>query len=337
MSESVAVWFTGPREVELRSEEIRSPGESQVLIRAQASGISHGTEMLVYRGEVDSTLSLDLPTLAGSFGFPIKYGYASVGLIESLGPDVAGFQPGDLVFCLHPHQSRYLAPIQLVTRLPSGLRPELGVFMANLTSALTILLDARVRLGEAVVVFGLGTVGQLLVQLLGRSGAQPIIGVDPVERRRSMALQLGAHDALLPGPGLCQAVRLNTNGRGADVAIEVSGAPSALQPAVDVVADEGTVVVASWYGMKAVSVRLGERFHRGRLHVRSSQVGRLDPALAPRWDRARRDELAAGLLQELTLEPLITHRIALESAPQAYRMLDEKPEEALQVIFSYER
>jgi threonine dehydrogenase-like Zn-dependent dehydrogenase len=127
-----------------------------------------------------------------------------------------------------------------------------------------------------------------------------------------------------------------TDGRGADVAVETSGSGAGLQSAIDAVATEGTVVVASWYGTKPVTLALGEHFHRGRVRLRSSQVGRSNPELTPRWDTDRRMDTVLGLLSRLKLRELISHRIPFEEAPEAYMLLDERPGEALQVIFTYE-
>jgi threonine dehydrogenase-like Zn-dependent dehydrogenase len=127
-----------------------------------------------------------------------------------------------------------------------------------------------------------------------------------------------------------------TGGRGVDVAVEVSGSGAALQAAIEAVATEGTVVVASWYGTRPIALDLGGRFHRGRVSLRSSQVGRLNPELQPRWDRERRTETVIGLLDRLDLRDLISHRLPFGRAPEAYRLLDQRPEEAVQVVFSYE-
>src|SRR3972149_335334 len=147
--------------------------------RAVVSAISHGTEMLVYRGEVPADLALDLPTLRGGFGFPIKYGYASVGRVEQVGPGVRGFAPGDLVFTHHPHQTGYTVAVDLPTALPAGASPESGVFLANLETALNVLLDAPVMVGEVVVIFGQGVVGLLLTQLIRRPYASHHFNVLP--------------------------------------------------------------------------------------------------------------------------------------------------------------
>lgn len=291
--------------------------------------------MLVYRGQAPPDLALDLPTLQGSFAFPIKYGYASVGRVQEAGSDVEGFAPGDVVFVLHPHQTEYVVPARLATRLPPTLDPELGIFLANLETAVNITLDAHPRLGERVVVFGQGVVGLLVTQLLRRAGAGSIVVVDPLPARRELARSVGADDALAPEAGLAERIRDLTEGVGADLAIEVSGNASALQTAIDAVAFQGTIVVASWYGTKAVDLNLGGAFHRGRLRLISSQVGHLDPALDPRWTFARRVSLARDFLSDLTLAPLITHRFPFRAAADAYRRIDARPAEVVQVILTY--
>ncbi|MCC7104988.1 MAG: zinc-binding alcohol dehydrogenase, partial [Chloroflexi bacterium] len=191
------------------------------------------------------------------------------------------------------------------------------------------------RLGEVVALFGLGTVGQLVAQLLRRAGAE-VVAIDPIERRRRLALELGAPYAAGPGPEAVSAVEARSDRRGADLAVEVSGVPAALQQAIDVVAPEGAVVVASWYGTKTVPLQLGERFHRGRVRLRASQVSGLDPSLAPRWDRRRRDELAVRLLGELNLRPLISHRVPFANAGSLYHLLDTQPAEVVQAVLVYE-
>ncbi|MBX0327223.1 zinc-binding dehydrogenase [Oscillochloris sp. ZM17-4] len=338
MSETIsarAVWFAGPRAVEIRAERVPPPGPGQIRVRAIASAISHGSEILVYRGQVDPDLPLDLPTLAGGFGFPIKYGYASVGEVIDVGPGVAGLAVGDHVFCLHPHQSVYLTPAGLAMRLPEGLDPALGVFCANLETALNIVHDTPLRLGETAVVFGQGVVGLLVTQLLRMAGAARVLAVEPAESRRGLALAAGADAALEPGPDLPERLRAANGGRAADVAVEVSGAPAALQGAIACVLDEGTVVVASWYGRKPVTLDLGGHFHRGRVTLRGSQVGRLSPGLAPRWDHARRSEAVAALLPRLRLAELISRRMPLERAAEAYALVDSGAEGVVQVVLAY--
>lgn len=333
--EARALWLTGPRNLEFRVGEISAPGPDQVLVRSRLSGISHGTEMLVYRGQVPPDLSLDLPTMAGSFAFPVKYGYASVGEIEAVGANVESLHPGDLVFTLHPHQDHYVVPATMPTRLPEGTAAEAAVFLANLETAVNVMLDANIRFGETVVIFGQGVVGQLITMLARRSGASEVFAIDPITQRRERSLTSSAGSALPPDSDLADRIRDMTGSRGADVVIEASGSPAAMQQALDCVAIQGTLVVASWYGTKPVSLLLGGAFHRGRVRIISSQVGMIDPALAPRWTSARRRDLAISLLDDLPLTGLITHRVPFSQAADAYRLVDTQPDEVLQVVLDY--
>jgi len=333
--EARALWFTAPRTAELRPERVPSPGPGEVRVRAIASAISHGTEMLVYRGDVPADLPLDLPTLAGDFSFPIKYGYATVGRILDTGTDVDSLSPGDLVFVHHPHQEAFTVPAELPVRLPEEIEPMTGLFLANLETALNVVHDTPLRLGETALVFGQGVVGLLVTQLLKLAGAK-VFAVDPIEKRRSLALEVGAEEAFEPGEDLSLRLLEATAGRGADVAVEVSSSGTALQAAVDAVATEGTVVVASWYGTKSIALSLGGHFHRGRVRLRSSQVGHMNPELRPRWNRTRRTEAVLGLLPRLRLMDLVLHRVPFEEAPEAYRLVDEEPDEAVQVILTHE-
>ena len=334
--EACALWFTAPRTAEFRPERVPPPGPDEVRVRAVASALSQGTEMLVYRGEVPDNLPLDLPTLAGSFGFPIKYGYATVGRVLDIGVGVENLAPGAPVFVHHPHQDLFVVPAKLPVRLPDGLDPLLGLFVANLETAVNVVHDTPLRLGETALVFGQGVLGLLITQLLKIAGAGRVLAVDPLKKRRDLALVAGADGVLEPDdlPGSILDV---TAERGADVVVEASGSGAALQAAIDSVVVEGTVVVASWYGTKPVALSLGERFHRGRVRLRSSQVGRMSPDLGPRWDRSRRMETVLDLLPRLCLKELISHRFPFGEALDAYRLVDEHPGEVVQVILTHDR
>ena len=334
--EARALWFTAPHTAELRPEKVLPPGPGGVRVKTIASAISHGTEMLVYRGEVPTDLSLDLPTLAGDFSFPIKYGYAAVGRVLDTGAGVEHLFPDDLVFVHHPHQDAFVVPADLPVRLPDGIGSTAGLFLANVETALNVVHDTPLWLGETALVFGQGVVGLLLTQLLKLAGADRVLAVEPLRKRRELALEVGADEAFEPGEDLASRIRAVTAGRGADVAVEASSSGAALQAAVDAVAIEGTVVVASWYGTKPISLSLGGHFHRGRVRLRSSQVGRMNPELGSRWDRARRTEAALGLLPRLRLEELVSHRIPFGEAPGAYRLVDEGPDETVQVVLTHD-
>jgi len=332
-----ALWFAAPRLAELRPDEAPAPGPGEVRVRAILSAVSHGTELLVYRGGVPEDLPLDLPTFAGSFALPVKHGYAAAGRVLDTGPGVEGLSPGDPVFVHHPHQEVFTVPAGFPIPLPPDLDPLRAVFFANTETALNVVHDAHARLGETVLVFGQGVVGLLVTRLLVLSGVS-VLAVEPVSGRRDLALKMGAAAAFGPDDGLQERVLVATGGRGADVAVEASGSGAALAAAVGCVAAEGTVVAASWYGAGPVALPLGGHFHRGRVRIRSSQVGRMAPELSARWDRSRRTGAVVSLLRDprLPLESLVSHRIPFGRAPEAYRMLDEGPDEAVQVVFEYE-
>jgi 2-desacetyl-2-hydroxyethyl bacteriochlorophyllide A dehydrogenase len=324
---AASVWFTSARNVELREEALPAVGPLDVRVEAIASAISHGTEMLVFRGQVPEEFELDLPSLRGSYQFPIKYGYASVGRVVEVGPDVHGLAEGDAVFVHHPHQTAYVVSGTAAVRLPDDLDPMLGAFLANLETATSVVLDAAPRLGERVAVFGQGVVGLLITQLARRTGVAHIVAVDPIQRRRELARQLGADEVLASGDALA--------GAELDLAIEASGSVGALDQALRSVAFGGTVTVCSWYGTKAVPLSLGGPFHRRRLRIVSSQVGTIDAALQPRWSRERRLAVARDLLPQLDLKSLISHRFPLDRAGEAYALIDAHPEETVQVVLTY--
>jgi len=334
---ATAVWFTAPRQVQLRDEELLPPGNGQVSVRALYSAISHGTEGLAYRGQIDPDLALDLPTFQGSFRYPLKYGYASVGVVEAVGENVEHLTFGDHVFALHPHQDRFIIDTSFVTRLPDGLDPSLGVYFAQTETAVNVLLDAAPRTRETAVVFGQGVVGLLITSLLARQDLEHIVTVDALPARRETSVNMGATQSLSPNEDLPGLIRSLTSGRGADCVIEVSGAPAALDVAIDCAAVQGDVVVASWYGQKTVPLQLGSAFHRRRLRLVSSQVGMVNPTLAPRWDRARRTETVRSLLPMLPLSALPSQHVPFHDAPLAYKMLDSLPDDVAQVILEYDQ
>jgi 2-desacetyl-2-hydroxyethyl bacteriochlorophyllide A dehydrogenase len=313
------------------------PQAGQACIRALYSAISHGTEGLAYRGEVDPDLPLDLPTFQGSFRYPLKYGYACTGVVEAVGTSVDHLKPGDYVFALHPHQDRFIIDTSLVTQLPTGLDPSLGVYFAQTETALNVLLDAAPRTRETAVVFGQGVVGLLITGLLARLDLEHIVTVDALAVRRKVSRSMGATQSISPDEDLRSLIQSLTSGRGADCVIEVSGAPAALDVAIDCAALQGEVVVASWYGQKPVPLQLGSAFHRRRLRLISSQVGMVNPTLAPRWNRARRTETVRSLLPLLPLSALPRRFVPFRDARLAYEMLDSLPDDVAQVILEYDR
>ena len=314
-----AVHFVAPRRIELREVEVPDPPAGHILVATEWSGISSGTELLAYRGEVDPDLPLDetLGALAGTFAFPFRYGYSAVGRVVR---PAAPFQEGQRVFAFRPHQDRFVADVREVIPV-DGLDPRAATLYPTVETALQVCLDASPRLGETVVVVGLGAVGILAAALLIRTGAV-VLGSDPEPARQAAARAFGVR-AIDPDD-LAEVVAAETGRRGADLVVEVSGNPQALAGSLGLLAHEGTAVICSWYGTKPVALPLGAAFHRRRLALRSTQVSTLPAALTARWDRRRRAELAWRLARELPLAVLATHAFAFEQAAEAYACADRK-------------
>ncbi len=329
-----ALWFTSARTPELVEEEVAEPGPGYVTVRGVASLVSAGTEMLVYRGDLPAEDELGLETCAGSFGFPVKYAYQILGVVEAVGEGVP-FEVGDTVFCRHPHQERFTMRYVdwLIFKVPDGLAPERAIFANLLDVALNCNLDVPVRHGDVVVVYGQGVVGTLIAQLARRTAGRVIV-VDPAANRREFALTWGADAAVEPG-GALDAVMELSDGRGADIAIEASGAPSALQSAIVATGQEGTVVAISFFGKKTVPLVLSPEFHYRRQRLISSQVSTIGSGLQPRWDLPRRMSTVFDLLAGDWLRTPVSHQLPFDEAPEAYRLLDEEPETTMGVALSY--
>jgi threonine dehydrogenase-like Zn-dependent dehydrogenase len=316
------LYFTAPGRVELREEECRAKA-GELLVHSRLIGISHGTEMLAFRGHLPPGLQADtsLESLAGTLDYPLKYGYINTGETED----------GSRVFAFFPHQDLFFTDPQQLIELPDRLDFSDAVFLANMETALGIVHDANPRFGECVLLIGQGVVGLLTAEILIRSGAGTVITVEPYAGRRQASEVIGCV-ALEPGEELRQRILQHTEGRGADVAINVSASAQGLQLAIDNTAFEGTVVEASWYGSREVSLDLGSAFHRKRLRLRSSQVSRIDSALSGRWDKARRLERVLQLLLAIRPSRYISHRFPLDRAQEAYELLDHHPERSIQIV-----
>lgn len=327
-----ALWFTAVRTAEILNQPVPSPGPGQVTVRAIVSLVSSGTELLIYRG--DGAGELGLETCEGSFDFPVKYAYQVVGEVVEAGPG-SSYAAGEVVFARHPHQSLFTmnSDSALLTRVPVGMEPDRAVFVNLMAVALTTQLDVPVRFGDCVVVYGQGTVGSLAAQLARRT-AGTVIVVDPISSRRERALSWGADLAVAPADA-AMAVAEMSSGRGADIAIEASGTGSALQSAINVTGQEGTIVAVSFFGTKVIPLVLAPEFHYRRQHIISSQVSTLGTGLQPRWSWERRDQVAFSLLAKDWLQTTVTHQLPFSAAPEAYRLLDQHPDEAIGVLLEY--
>jgi 2-desacetyl-2-hydroxyethyl bacteriochlorophyllide A dehydrogenase len=298
--------------------ELPQLGEGDVQVRTICSGISSGTELLAYRGEIDPELPLDetIGALGGTFRYPFSYGYSCVGVVEESRSDVA---VGTLVFAFHPHQDRFVSPADSVVVL-GDVDPRSAVLFPLVETALQITLDAGPLVEDEVVLFGLGAVGMLTSVLLRRAGAR-VVAADPLEWRREAAKGLGITAV---DPGGVEA-SLSTGGRqtGVPLVIEVSGRPEVLASSLRLLAHEGTALVASWYGTKQAVLPLGAEFHRRRLTIRSTQVSTVPAALGSRWTPSRRRTVAAELLASLDVAPISTHTFPFDDAAAAFAAVDE--------------
>lgn len=326
-----AVEFAGAGAVSVVRDEVPAPGPDDLLVRVTWSGISAGSELLAYRGQLDPEWPLDerLGALAGTFRYPFRYGYSCVGRVEQA---AGGVPVGTRVFAFHPHQDRLVVPAREVVPLPAGVTDRCATLFPLVETALQLALDAGPRFGETVVVSGLGTLGTLTALLLERSGARVLAG-EPRPWRRRLAGELGLH--AVPPDELPAAVAEATGGRGSPLALELSGVPSVLADLLPLLAHEGSVLVGSWYGARAVPLPLGAQFHRRRLAIRSSQVSTVPAALSGRWDIGRRRTVTAGLLPTLPLDALATTEFAFRDAPAAYRALDRAEPGVMHVALRY--
>jgi threonine dehydrogenase-like Zn-dependent dehydrogenase len=293
----------GQRECALKAAAIPVPGPDEVLVRMLWSGISRGTERLVFDGRVPEAESkrMRCPHQEGDFPFPVKYGYCAVGVVEA-GPDAL---IGQTIFTLHPHQDRFVVPASTVTVLPAGLPPRRAVLAANMETALNAIWDSGAGPGDRIVVVGGGVLGLLTGFLAGGlPGAEvTLIDVDP--SRAALAARLGMGFAV---PGAAP--------QEADLVIHTSATAEGLALAINAAGLEATVLELSWHGAGDTPVPLGGVFHSRRLRLVSSQVGQVSPARRPRWDYARRLAKALELLQDARLDALITDEIAFADAPR---------------------
>lgn len=326
-----AVWFVGPRQIELRPVEIPPLARGEVLVRTLCSGVSAGTEMLAYRGELPADLAIDesIGALGGTFAYPFRYGYSCVGRVEARSPDVDSPAVGDPVFAFQPHQERFVSAAAELVPVPD-LAPRLGVLLPYVETALQVTLDAGAVLGDTVVVSGLGVLGLLVATLVERAGGR-VVAIEPQPWRRAVAAELGI-TAVDPNDAVEPISDLDS---GVPMVIECSGNPAALASALDLLAHEGTVLVASWYGSKPVSLPLGGRFHRRRLTIRSTQVSSIPAAQSGRWSRRRRLLHAVELAASLPLERLGTDIVPFERAGDGYARVAAGEAGVIHMAFGY--
>ena len=316
MDEARAFWVAAPGRGEIRGETLEPPAGGEVLVRTLYSGISRGTEAIVFGGGVPATEweRMRAPFQAGTFPAPVKYGYSSVGRVERGPSDLEG----RTVFVLYPHQTRYVVPVHAVYAVPDSVPPGRAVLAANMETAVNGLWDARPHAGDRIVVIGAGTVGCLVAWLASRMPGCEVHLVDVQPGRAPVARALGV--------AFVEPSAVPTD---ADVVIHATGAPAGLDLALTCAADEATIVELSWFGDRRVSLPLGGAFHARRLTIASSQVGRVAPSQRSRWTAGRRMQLALSLLADPVLDVLITGESDFDALPGVMPLLAASPGDTL--------
>jgi threonine dehydrogenase-like Zn-dependent dehydrogenase len=298
-----ALWIESPGRAAIRQEPLRQLAGDDVEISATYGGVSRGTESLVFQGKVPPELfeSMRCPHQAGELSFPVKYGYCSVGRVT------AGAAPlGQRVFCLYPHQDRYVVSVRDIVPIPDAVPDRRAVLAANMETAVNGLWDAAPAIGARVAVIGAGAVGLLSASLLARiPGVElQVIDIDPRKAQacRALGLELSTPERAT---------------RDCDLVLHASGSPSGLELALDVAGFEASIVELSWFGQKPVTLGLGGRFHNARLRIQSSQVGHVATSQRARWTYRRRMELALRLLDNPAYDALVSDPVAFDALPEA--------------------
>ena len=294
-AEAHAFWLRAPGVGEIRPVTLPEPGRDDVMVRTLRSGVSRGTETLVFRGGVPPAqyAAMRAPFQEGDFPGPVKYGYLNVGAVEHGPPDLRG----RTVFCLYPHQTAYVVPAGAVTLVPEDVPPARAVLAGTVETAVNALWDAAPLVGDRVAVVGAGMVGCCAARLLSRFPAVRVTLVDVDPARAGVAAALGV-DFALPDQAA----------DGCDLVVHASATSAGLQRSLDLLAPEGTVLDLSWYGDSEVRLSLGGAFHSGRLGIRASQVGAVSPARRGRRTTADRLALALELLRDPAFDALVTEQ-----------------------------
>lgn len=298
-----ALWIEEAGRAALRDEPLPEVGPEHVEVRATFSGISRGTESLVFRGQVPAELhaSMRCPHQVGELSFPVKYGYCSVGRVSA-----GAERLGQKVFCLHPHQDRYVVAARDVVPIPDAVPERRAVLAANMETAINGLWDAAPAVGQRVAVIGAGAVGLLSASLLRQFPGIELEVVDVAPEKDAVCRALG----LTP-------VRPAHAARECDLVLHASGAPEGLALALELAGFEASIVELSWYGTRSVPLGLGGRFHNARLRIQSSQVGHVATRQRARWSYRRRMELALRLLADPAYDALLGEPVAFDVLPEA--------------------
>ncbi|WP_435224230.1 zinc-dependent alcohol dehydrogenase [Streptomyces sp. Tue6028] len=344
------VQFTGPRQVELAEQSPAELPPGHLRVRTRYSGISAGTELTAYRGTNpyltrtwDPQARLFRDGAAG-IEYPVAgWGYSEVGEVLEVSPELADTQDmpqvGDTVWGIWGHRSEGIVPAERMVghTLPAGLEPLAGAFARVGAIAYNAVLAGDIHLGEDVAIFGQGVIGLLTTRLAQLNGAR-VTAVDALDGRLETAKRYGAHHTLnARTDAVAEHIRAATAGRGADLAIEISGVYPALHDALRSVTVGGRVVASGFYQGDGIGLRLGDEFHHNRVQLICSQIGGVPPQLSGRWTVERLQQTFLRLVAEgqVDVTSLVSHVVPAADAADAYTLLDERPAEALQVVLEF--
>lgn len=330
-----SLYFTAPGQVAVIEEDLPALLPEQVLVESIISAISTGTELLFYRGQFPEDIQVDesIPALQQNAAYPLKYGYSLVGRVAATGTAVDTSWQNRSVFAFHPHESHFNANVSELIPVPEGIPAEDAAFLPNMETALSFVMDGAPLIGEHTAIFGQGIVGLLTTAVLAQFPLSSLVTFDPFANRRLASLEMGARASMDPQ----EIAALKTlQPDGADLVFELSGSPDALNQAIAVTGYAGRVVIGSWYGSKKASLHLGGRFHRSRIRLVSSQVSSIAPELSGRWTKQRRFELAWEMLRKIKPSQQVTQRMPITQAANAYRLLETKPDQIIQILFTYQ-
>ena len=344
---STTLILEAPRTIGFRTESDPPLKPSELRLRTLLSGVSAGTELTYYRGtnpylskRWDEKQRLFVPAEQGSSPYPVtNLGYEEVGEVVEVGLGVNEVAVGAHVFGTWGHRTHHVANLDYVRPrlMPAGADPLFGIFSHLGAIALNGVHDAAIKLGDTVAVFGLGGLGQIVALMARRAGAR-VIGVELHESRLALARRLGIDHVINPAKeNPAQVIKTLTDGRGADVCIEVSGAAPALHEAIRAAGYSARVVAMGFIQGEAKGLFLGEEFHHNRINLVCSQISGVAPERSYQWNKPRLWRAAVELQAagQIDLRPIITHRVPFARAAELYRQLDERPQEVVHAVLEF--
>jgi len=338
MPKANTLLFIAPKKIEIQEVELSSLKDDEVLVETICSAISAGTEMLVYRNQFPHLKDVH-DSVSSDLDYPLAYGYACVGVVREIGSAVNSEWLNRNVFSFQSHTSHFITKTNSLFPIPNSLTPETACFFPNMETAVNLIQDGAPILGERVLVLGQGVVGLLTASLLSEFPLESLVVVDNYELRRKAlnkiqdtsnklrVVSISSDDLYKDMFGYAQSKF--------DLVYELTGSPTALNDAIELTTFSGRIVIGSWYGEKKSEINLGGSFHRSRIKLISSQVSTISPELSGRWDKARRHQVTWEALKRIKPEKWITHRFSLSDASKAYQLLDENPQETIQVLFTH--